>query len=525
VSGQAVIRTQGVAVAGGLVVVLAGLLLLAGVDRRQAAPASGETAGAPWPGAGPANLHVAFAGPHARAAGPVVLRARVSPSAGAVAVTFRLDGRPLGTDTSAPYALDVDAGALRHGEHTLRIEAVDRFGRRATSQAVRLHTAGTPRGSLVRAPGPAFTRALARLARGNVTVRLGPGTYRVNRLRLGGGARLSGAGSRTVIAATRPVWALAEVAGRHVRIADLRLDGAQLAGRGVAVADGSADVRLQRLGIAGVRENGVEAWGAHEGVSVQDSFVTGGGTAMAGVLDAGSDRSRDVSVVRTDIRGFRGFGIDFSQREYDRLAVAAHNLALDNRIADITDPAVANGTSEGGIWSGGVAAAIIGNQIRDTGWDGIETVGSSTRTTIVGNDIARTRVAIYLEHETNRSTIARNVIAAVRTGINSEWRYGGHGSSGNTLAANRVTDAAQTGLFVDVAGDRNRIDGNVVVGGGGPAIVLQGASDNVVIGNRACARGGEVVVQQSAHHDDGVRADSLRNQLSDNRRLESCGAR
>jgi parallel beta-helix repeat protein len=525
VSGQAVIRTQGVAAAGGLVLALAGLLVLAVVDRRAPTPAADAVAGVAWPGAAPPDRRVAFTGP-SRAHGPTVLRARVTPSADVVAVTFRLDGRPLGTDTTTPYALDVDAGRLPRGRHSLRIEAVDRFGRRAVSRIAHVRTRGASAGGLVRGPGPSFGRALAQLARGHVTVRLGPGRYPVGRLRLGSGARLTGAGPGTVLVATRPVWALAEVAGRRVRLADLSLDGAGLAGRGVAVADGSADVRLQRLRIAGVRENGVEAWGAHAGVSVQDSAIDGGRRATAGVLDMGSERSRDVSVIRTSIRGFRGYGIDFVQRAYDRPGAAAHNLALDNRIADITDPAVANGTREGGIWSGGGAAAIVGNRIRDTGWDGIETVGSSTATTIVDNDIARTRVGIYLEHETNRSVIARNAIAAVRTGINAEWRYGGHGSSGNTLAANVVTGATETGVFIDVAGDRNRIDGNVVAGGGGPAIVLQGASDNVITGNRGCARGdAPLVVQRSAHHDDGVRADSLRNVVTGNRQLDSCAQR
>jgi nitrous oxidase accessory protein NosD len=172
-----------------------------------------------------------------------------------------------------------------------------------------------------------------------------------------------------------------------------------------------------------------------------------------------------------------------------------------------------------------VAATIIGNRVRDTGWDGIQTVGSSRGTSIVDNDIARTRTGIYIEHETTRSLIAGNAIAQVITGINVEWRYGGHGSAQNTYAGNRIVAPTQSGLFIDVAGDRNRIVRNVVAGGGGPAIVLQGASDNEVTGNRLCAGGrGPVVQLRSAHHDDGVQASSLRNRLSDNTRAATCAA-
>jgi hypothetical protein len=75
----------------------------------------------------------------------------------------------------------------------------------------------------------------------------------------------------------------------------------------------------------------------------------------------------------------------------------------------------------------------------------------------------------------------------------------------------------EDGIFIDVAGDRNRLAGNVVIGGSGPAVVLQGASDNLVTGTAACARPGEpLVVQRSGRFDDGVVAHSLRNRLAGN---------
>jgi parallel beta-helix repeat protein len=488
-------------------------------DTRQTpSPAAGAP---PLPPAEPEPPRVAYAGLR-DLAGPVVLRARVvSARARIVAVTWRLDGRPLGTDTTAPYTLATDASLLPPGRHHLRVEAVDRLGARAESAPVRVRARGAFGGLSVPGPGPAFERAVAALARGHVAVRLGPGEYPVRGLSLGNGARLVGAGPSTVLAAAAGGGpALVTVRARDVELAGLALDGGGRVDSGVAVFGGAARVRLTRLRIAGVRENGVHAWGGHAEVSVQDSSIAGAGAYGAGVYDQGSDDSRDTSVVRTAIRGFRGYGIDFAQRYYGRPSAALHSLALDNRIADIVDPAVANGTREGGIWSGGVAAAIVGNAIRDTGWDGIETVGSSRGTSIVANDIARTRVGIYLEHETIRSLIARNTIAGVITGINSEWRYGGRGNSDNTLTGNRISDASETGLFIDVAGDGNRIAGNLVIGGAGPAIVLQGASRNLVSGNRACARPGPVVRLQSAGYDNGVAAHSLGNRVTGN--VRSC---
>jgi parallel beta helix pectate lyase-like protein len=489
-------------------------LVLSAFDAESDGPARAMPAriGAPAEAAGP-QARVAYTGPR-RLRGVATLRARVRRGgARIVAVSFRLGGRALGTDTRPPYRLDVDASRLDAGP--MQVVAVDRLGGRTRSRATRVTTGGA---------GRAQTELpLQALARGHVRVRLAPGRYEVSHLELGPGARLSGSGPDTVLAARAGGWSLVTVRGRGVRLSDLTIDGGGRAERAVGIAAGSHDVRLQRLRIGGIAITGVEVWGAHSGISVQDSTIAGAGARGSGVFELGSDHSRDMSVIRTRISGFRSYGINFAQRAYDRPAAALRALALDNDVSDIDDPGAASGTHEGGIWSGGVAAAIIGNRIRDTGWDGIQTVGSSRRVSIVGNDVAGTGVGIYLEHETNDSLIARNAIADVDTGINVEWRYDDAGSNGNTFEANTVLRPVEAGVFVDVEGDRNRIVDNVVGGGTGPAVVLQGASGNLVAGNVGCERPGqEVVVQQSAHHDDGRAAHSLRNRLRGNRSAGTC---
>jgi nitrous oxidase accessory protein NosD len=150
-------------------------------------------------------------------------------------------------------------------------------------------------------------------------------------------------------------------------------------------------------------------------------------------------------------------------------------------------------------------------------------VGSSTRTSVVANDIAFTRTGIYLEHSTNHSLISGNLIAGARTGINVEWRHEGVGSSGNTFTSNRIVGG---GLFVDVGGDRNLIARNVFVGGPRPAIVLQGSSNNVVRANVGCGSDDSTLVgQQVGKWDDGRRAYPRDNRLLANRSAPSCGGR
>jgi parallel beta-helix repeat protein len=497
---------------------------------------SGSSTPPPADPAAAGSPTVEFRGPQ-RLTRPADLEARARAVSGSrvAAVTFLLDGRPLGSDTTKPYRLDVDPALLPQGRHRLRVEAVDNLGRRRSTKPseVTVESAGSE--IVAAAPGKSFARARDALERGGVTVRLAPGRYQVDELELGSGARLVGSGPRTVLA-PRPgarYWALVVAKGKNIRIADLTLDGGghvqgdDEGGIAVAVFDGSRDVRLQRLHITRVRSDGVNTWGAYSSVSIQDSRIESDGSGEAGVVALGSDESRDTSVIRTRIRGFSSFGIILQQQEHGRPAADLHGVVLDNVVSDIRDPSRDGcwtaakyrtpgcGTNEGGIWTGGVEAAVIGNTIRRARWDGIETVGSSTRTTIVRNEIHDTRTGIYLEHSTHRSLIAHNLIVDARTGINVEWWHEGAGSRRNTFAYNRFVSSG--GLFVDVGGDHNRIVGNVFVGGTRPAIVLQGSSNNLVQGNRGCkGPGGSLVAFESARWDDGRRAESMKNRLVDN---------
>jgi hypothetical protein len=515
------------AVAGALAACTLGLALLA----RAEGPAHALRAAS-----APPAVAVAYRGPRGTLSGLVRLRASAtSRGARIVAVTYLLDGSPLGSVTSAPYTLDVKTGLLPRGRHTLRVAAVDGLGRSATGASVPVRTTAEL-GPVVRAsPGRGLNRALSAL-RAGATVLLGPGRYVVEDAVLGSGARLIGSGPRTIIAApATSYFSLLSVKGSGVRISHLTIDGGgQGGGRGfaVAIADGSSDVRLQRVRMLRVRGDGVNVWGSHSNVSVQDSVIDGGGRGDAGVRALESDRSGGVSVIRTEIRNFRGYGIDFAQSAYGRRTSGMHALALDNRISDIRDPARAAcrsaprtagcGTNEAGIESGAVAAAIIGNTIKGAAWDGVETVGSSTRTTVVANTISRTRTGIYLEHATNRTVVARNLVSDVRTGINVEWRYGGVGSRQNAFWSNRIVRAAKTGLFLDVGADENTVTRNEFVAGARPAIVMQGSSLNLVRRNRACEPAGPLVRQQTGRFDDGRPAHATRNRIDHNVGDDSC---
>jgi hypothetical protein len=486
---------------------------------------------------------VELLGPPGTVEGPTTLKAAAKARSGRiVAVTFILDGVPLGSDTVKPYTMLLDPGLVRPGSHRLRVVAVDSVGRRRSTARSDVRTERSVTKALTATPERGLGRALAALRNGDVTIRLGPGRYRLHDVKIGDNVRLLGSGPETVIAPPTGAsyFALLVAKGRNIAISDLTVDGGGPGpGDGIAIAvfDGSRDVRLSRLRLTRVRTHGVNVWGAHSNVSVQDSLIESDGGAQAGIFALGSDRSRDTSVIRNRIRGFRSFGILLAQKEYGRPAAARHGLALDNVVSDIRDPArdactyaphttPKCGTNEGGIWTGGVEAAIIGNTVLRARWDGIETVGSSTRTTVVGNEIRDTRTGIYLEHSTNDSLFSKNLVVRAGTGINVEWWHEGQGSTNNTFSSNRIVSARRSGLFVDVGGDGNQIVENVFVSGARPAIVLQGTSDNVVRRNVGCPAGDEELVrEQSAYYDNGVRARPRRNRMTGNITAGSCRAR
>ena len=91
----------------------------------RSAGAAGNTPAAPLPG----RVRVTYAGPRGLLSGLVQLRATARSTAGRiVAVTYLLDGSPLGSATSPPFALDLNAGLLPRGRHALRVIAVDNRG-------------------------------------------------------------------------------------------------------------------------------------------------------------------------------------------------------------------------------------------------------------------------------------------------------------------------------------------------------------------------------------------------------------
>jgi parallel beta-helix repeat protein len=497
---------------------------------------AGSVPGTPTPPA------VFYTGPTGTLAGPVTLTAEAIPGdARVVAVTFLLDGKPLGSDTTSPFQLDVDAGLLPRGRHELVAEAVDALYNMATTPPLSVRTKGPAASAVVATPTEGLEEALVALRRGGVTVRLEPGRYRLANVAIGSDVTLIGSGKDTVIEPPPGTGyqSVLSVGGSGITISDLAIDGGGPgagAGSAIEVRPGSSEVRLQRLRLEHVRRVGVLAWGRHADVSVQDSTIEGDGLARVGVVTADPGEPaeyRDASVIRTLITGFRYYGISFQQIAHGDVDAARYSLALGNRVRNIADPerlicledrnAPGCGTNEGGIWSGGADAAILGNTVRGARWDAIQTVGTSDRVAIVGNVVSNTRTGIYLEHSTNDSLITRNRVTDVETGIKVEWRYGAVGSDRNVFSRNRIVLASHAAILVEVGANGNSIVANAFVRTAVPAIHLVGSSNNLVRGNVVCgATDGPLVEERTLPYDDGTPAVPSGNVLDANEVVASC---
>jgi hypothetical protein len=73
--------------------------------------------------------------------GTVTVSAAASDDTGVGGVTFAVDGTPIGTDTTAPYAVPLDTTALTDADHALTATATDAAGNTATSAPVTITVA------------------------------------------------------------------------------------------------------------------------------------------------------------------------------------------------------------------------------------------------------------------------------------------------------------------------------------------------------------------------------------------------
>ena len=404
-----------------------------------------------------------------------------------VLVDYYVDDRVVASSASAPWGALLDCSRIAPGVHTLRAVAVSLDRRRRASQPIAITVAATHPtipGDAVRG---ALQAAIDALGPDGGTLRLPAGRFAISGLKIGSGVRLIGAGrGSTVLVA--PEGGI-EVSGHDVLISDLSIDargsGSTPDESAAILVQDADDVVLRRLSVLHIRGYGVQILGHHQRISVQESAFNGDDRGRIGVAEWSEDASSsDVSVVRCVIHGLRSYGVLLQSYFNGRTWPHPRPLAYGNAVSDVHDTAVHDGTIEIGIWLAGVEGAALDNVVRDTGWDGIETVVNAVRPTIAGNVVRDTMTGIYIENVTRDALIEQNDIAGVSVaGINLEPPHGGPRSGRLTIRANRVVGAGEFGIGLGPGTLGNSVTSNQVLDSGSMAILLQGASGNTVQDN------------------------------------------
>lgn len=408
-----------------------------------------------------------------------------------VLVDYYVDDRVVASSASAPWGALLDAARISPGMHTLRAVAVSLDRRRRASPALRITVGITHTTTPQDAVRGALQAAIDALGPHGGTLRLPAGRFPISGLEIGTGVRLIGAGrGSTVLVAPGGAYQDGiEVKGDNVLISDLSVDASgtgSIPDKSAAILVRNADdVVLRRLNVVHIKGYGVQVLGHHQRVSVQQSAFNGDDRGQIGVAEWSEDASSsDVSVVRCVIKGVRKYGVLLQSYFNGRTWPHPRALAYGNAVSDVHDPKIHDGTVEIGIWLAGSSAAALDNLVRDTGWDGIETVVNASRPTIAGNVVRETMTGIYIENVTRDALIEQNDIAGVTVaGINLEPPHGGPRSGRLTIRANRVVGAGVYGIGSGPGTLGNRITGNVVLDSAKYAIFLDGASGNVVEDN------------------------------------------
>jgi hypothetical protein len=140
---------------------------------------------------------------------------------------------------------------------------------------------------------------------------------------------------------------------------------------------------------------------------------------------------------------------------------------------------------------------------------------------IARNEIGDTPVGIYVERD-DVVTHYEEHDCASEHGNQRQWTYGGVGSVANQFTENHISAASKTGIFLDVGADRNQVLRNVLFVSQGPAIVLQGSSNNLVKGNRRCGSTAAIVDERVGRWDNGELAHPNGNAIAGNTSRAHC---
>jgi hypothetical protein len=384
-----------------------------------------------------------------------------------VAMTWKLDGKAIGTSSIAPYTYDLNAALSASGTHTMSVEAVDQDGNRSQSAGVLVTIGSAPTGS-------------------NIVHLSGTNSG----MTLSANQRVYGNGSSTII-------------NGDVHMASgSRLEN--LVVNGTIYAPNTTNARVQFVTLNSSGGEGV-ALGNAPGFHIEDSTLNGPSAtgSVKGIENTNAETGGANPVIaRNTVRNFGGDGIWMVTGNDDDTVALAHLLILDNNVSGVNGP-YNNGTQARGIIAGGDLGNVIGNTTTGGTTDGLQPFRSASRMHWARNTVSGTPTGIYIEHFGDHSVYEYNTISASSHGFNVEW-IASSSPPRSTIDAHILHNdiTAPTAVFAD-AGSKQIETAFNALHGTLPAIVYQGSTIGSIHDNTACttASGSITSVYANAGYD------------------------
>jgi hypothetical protein len=367
-----------------------------------------------------------------------------------VAITWKLDGKAIGTSSVSPYTYDFNAALSTAGSHTMSIEAVEQDGNRTQSAGVPVTTGAAPTGS-------------------NIVHLSGTNAG----MTLSSNQRVYGNGSSTII-------------NGDVHMASgSRLEN--LVVNGTIFAAGTTNTKVQLVTVNSTGGEGVSL-GSAPGFHLEDSTLNGPSAtgSVKGIENTNSESGGANPVIaRNTVKNFGGDGIWMVTGNEDDTVALAHLLILDNNVSGANGP-YNNGTQARGIIAGGDLGNVIGNTTNGGTTDGLQPFRSASHMHWAHNTVSGTPTGVYIEHYGDHSVYEYNTISATSHGFNVEW-VASSSPPRSTVDAHILHNdiTAPTAVFADAGSQQietafNTVHGNL------PAIVYQGSTNGSIHDNTAC---------------------------------------
>ena len=412
------------------------------------------------------------------------------------AVTWLLDGKPIGTDSSGSsgsYSFQYNTAQTAQGTHNLTVQAFGNDGRTLTSDSTPV-TVGA--GPVATSGDPTASNAIVHLSgiHGGVTI--------------GADTTVYGDGPRSTIINGNVTLA------PNAAVENLTINGSIKAYaaknallQNVTVNPSTSGMSIINSPGLSVQESTFNGSDTSCAVSYAQSIGTNCSTRYVGISDLGESGSANMVIAYNTVTNFGGDDLSFdtppavvsgdcsgsppsSSCTLVSIPTGLQNiLILGNALTNARGP-FDNGTEARNLLVSGDGGHVFYNTATNATTTNIEPFRDAKRMDFAFNNVSGSQygVCFYLEHFTDYTTFNNNVTGrGCSTAFNVEWfaHDAPRGSENDRFMNNDITYTS-SGIFADAGTSGMVVSPTNTFHGPLPAVTLQGSTNGTIAGNDAC---------------------------------------